>query len=308
MYRCNECNTQYSKKPDYCECGNDSFEFIDEAPVKKTLTLEQKSEIVSKVFFVICIIFAIIICFIPVSKETKPAAEKPIKTEKTIIPDIDKFWDDTPIYQPQVSENKVIEQEDNNIISKIFKNPEIIKKPISKPVQKSEDIKQKPKTKVNPSKDKIKIPDKTLQAANAPANPPKTQTPQQKKQQPKVEQKSVQQTVQQTNPSKTSPKYNPNSSAMIDYKTKLRAQLFSKFAVGSVQGSGSCSISFSVDKSGKLINRKFVQESDNKSLNDTVYYMLMSVPYFTTPPAGYNGETIHMNFKMDNGSYEISIY
>lgn len=94
---------------------------------------------------------------------------------------------------------------------------------------------------------------------------------------------------------------------MIDYKTKLRAKLFSKFAVGSIQGSGSCSISFSIDKSGKLINRKFVRESDNKSLNDTVYYMLMSVPYFTAPPSEYNGETIRMNFSINNGSYEISI-
>lgn len=103
------------------------------------------------------------------------------------------------------------------------------------------------------------------------------------------------------------PVYNPNSAEMLRYKNNLRAALFSKFAVGSIQGSGECSISFSVDKTGKLINRKFTKESSNKGLNDTVYYMLMSVPHFSAPPKEYNGETIRMNFKINNGDYEITI-
>lgn len=102
--------------------------------------------------------------------------------------------------------------------------------------------------------------------------------------------------------------YNPNSAEMLRYKNNLRAALFSKFAVGSIQGAGECSIQFSVDKTGKLINRKFSKESSNKSLNDTVYYMLMSVPKFSPPPKEYNGETIHMNFKINNGNYEITIF
>ena len=94
---------------------------------------------------------------------------------------------------------------------------------------------------------------------------------------------------------------------MLRYKNLLRAALFSKFAVGSIQGSGECSIQFSVDKTGKLINRKFTKESSNKGLNDTVYYMMMSVPRFTPPPNEYNGEIIRMNFKINNGDYEITI-
>ena len=104
------------------------------------------------------------------------------------------------------------------------------------------------------------------------------------------------------------PAYNPNSPEMLRYKNNLRAALFSKFAVGSIQGSGECSIQFSVDKTGKLINRKFSKESSNKGLNDTVYYMLMSVPRFSPPPDEYNGETIRMNFKINNGDYEITIH
>lgn len=104
------------------------------------------------------------------------------------------------------------------------------------------------------------------------------------------------------------PAYNPNSPVMLRYKNNLRAALFSKFAVGSIQGSGECSISFSVDRTGKIINRKFTKESSNKGLNDTVYYMLMSVPRFSPPPDEYNGETIRMNFKINNGDYEITIF
>lgn len=104
------------------------------------------------------------------------------------------------------------------------------------------------------------------------------------------------------------PVYNPNSAEMLRYKNNLRAALFSKFAVGSIQGSGECSISFSVDKTGKLINRKFTKESSNKGLNDTIYYMMMSVPRFSAPPKEYSGETIQMNFKINNGDYEITIF
>ncbi len=120
-----------------------------------------------------------------------------------------------------------------------------------------------------------------------------------------VKEKTVSQPIVQQ-PSK--PVYNPNSPEMLRYKNNLRAALFSKFAVGSITGSGECSIQFSIDKTGKLINRKFSKESSNKALNDSVYYMLMSVPRFNPPPSGYNGETIRMNFKINNGNYEISIH
>ena len=30
MYRCTECNTEYETCPQYCECGNDTFEEIIE--------------------------------------------------------------------------------------------------------------------------------------------------------------------------------------------------------------------------------------------------------------------------------------
>ena len=97
------------------------------------------------------------------------------------------------------------------------------------------------------------------------------------------------------------------SNAMMDrYKGSLRQALFSKLAVTSIQGVGNCEIEFSVDKSGKLLNRRFSKLSENKSLNDAVYNMLMSVPQYSPPPTEYNGEKIRISFSFDNGYYEVS--
>jgi len=284
MYRCKECNTEYKTKPDYCDCGNDTFDYIEE---KKTFTLEQKTEIVSRIFFAICLAVAISVWFIPVKKTQHQTKPKPVATAHTPIPNINKIWDDTPIYQPKV-------EQPIQITEPIILTP-------TAPVQKKNIIPAKvvpqtpKKAPVTDVRQKVTEPPKAVQ------KPPAKSAPVVVKNEPV---KVVEQ-PKRINP--PTPVYNPNSPAMIDYKTKLRAALFSKFAVGSIQGSGTCSISFSVDKTGKLINRKFTRESDNKSLNDTVYYMLMSVPKFSAPPAGYNGETIRMNFSINNGNYEISI-
>lgn len=260
MYKCKECNAEYKIKPDYCDCGNDTFDYIEE---KQPVTLEQKAEIVSRVFFSICLLIAIGVWFIPMSKK---APKQVTKTKPiTNIPNINKIWDDTPIYTPKIEQPQTAPiiltptepVQKKNLVPIKTEPPKIIEKPkVPAPV--------------------VKEPVKTVETPKE-IEPPK-------------------------------PVYNPNSPAMIDYKTKLRAVLFSKFAVGSIQGSGNCAISFSVDKTGKLINRKFTRESDNKSLNDAVYYMLMSVPKFSVPPEEYNGETIQMNFSINNGNYEISIH
>ena len=68
MYRCRECKTEYKTKVEYCECGNNTFEYIeDKIPQqRKSMTLEQKSELVSKLFFVLCILISVIVWLIPV--------------------------------------------------------------------------------------------------------------------------------------------------------------------------------------------------------------------------------------------------
>lgn len=277
MYICKECKTEYKEKVEYCDCGNNTFDYIEDKIIvkkeKTPLSLEQKSELVSRIFFTLCIILSIIIWSIPIgntpAKKQKATQTKQKTNINKTIPNIDKIWDDTPIYEPKRQE----QQPEVNIQTPI---------PLTS-------------TSVDYARRIKSLPENTTQTINKKNNVKKAQQKQNILSQPQIPKE----------PQK--PVYNPNSIEMLRYKNLLRAALFSKFAVGSIQGSGECSIQFSVDKTGKLINRKFTKESSNKGLNDTVYYMMMSVPRFTPPPNEYNGEIIRMNFKINNGDYEITI-
>lgn len=97
-----------------------------------------------------------------------------------------------------------------------------------------------------------------------------------------------------------------NPSEFLNYKGSIRSALLAKLNVAAVQGSGDCAVEFSLDNSGKLINRNFIYKSQNKSVNDEVYLMLMRLPYYKTPPAHYKGEKIKLKFLFNNGYYEIT--
>lgn len=291
MYRCRECKAEYNQKVDYCDCGNNTFDVIYDAPIteekQSPINVKTPKDSISLAFFVICLILSIIVWLIPVkSAPHKPEAQKSVQKPKTVnIPNnIDKIWDDTPLYAPKQEQQPEVINEERQVPIPLTSTPvdyarritetpapeKINKKPVQKKgtIQKTE---QTPKTVYTPKAE-----------------------PQNKKLEPIFHE-----------PAK--PVYNPKSPKMLKYKGILRGALFSKFAVGSVQGSGTCEIQFSVDSTGKLINRKFVQQSGNKSLDDAVYYMLMSVPKFTAPPPEYNGEPIRMKFIINNGNYEVTI-
>ncbi len=329
MYICKECGAKFAQKVEYCDCGNNTFDYIEDKPIspkkmvkhqKQPLTIEQKSEILSRLFLVFCIILSIIIWLIPVKVDNVKQETTEVQIQNTKdIPPIDKFWDNTPVYV-----EKRLEEPESVLIDKtpisLTDVPDYAK---PKPVEQKRVVQQQ----------KPKIEQKQVKST-APKNQSSSQRTTKQKQSAQLVQKTQlnneQKSVTQKQMSAPSPKlyepvtpkttrqeakiepqkpaYNPNSPEMLRYKGNLRAAMFSKFAVGSIQGSGSCSVKFSVDSTGKLINRSFVKQSDNKSLNDAVYYMMMSVPKFSPPPSGYNGETIQMNFKINNGSYEISIY
>ena len=205
------------------------------------------------------------------------AAQTRQQVQKANIPaNIDKIWDDTPLYTPKKEQQPAVINEERQVPIPLTSTPvdyaRRITEPAPKIIKQPLPVQQKPKT-------IVETPNIVQQSKPA---PPVTF------EQPK-------------------PVYNPNSPVMQKYKGSLRSALFSKFAAGSVQGAGTCEIQFSVDETGKLTNRKFLKESGNKSLDDAVYYMLMSVPKFTPPPDEYNGEPIRMKFIMNYGNYEISI-
>lgn len=92
----------------------------------------------------------------------------------------------------------------------------------------------------------------------------------------------------------------------MQYKADLRLRLFQHFPILNVFGSGVAVIGFNISSDGKLNNRRFVQQSDNKSLNDALYHMLMSVPVYSPPPKNYKGEDIVLKMEFNNGYYSFS--
>ena len=112
MYRCRECQAEYSIKVEYCECGNNTFEYIEDEkkevpqqPKKQIDRVKQKSELISKGFFAICLIFSVLIILFAGNstqpKKTKKSTAKKHQVIERKIPNINQIWDDTPIYQSQ---------------------------------------------------------------------------------------------------------------------------------------------------------------------------------------------------------------
>jgi hypothetical protein len=131
MYRCTECNTEYTECPEFCECGNDSFEEIYEddsefeevkydeyqgdeelippsaPPVKKKRKMtpeeaaeyfaeqkEKKKSLIAAGVFIFLTILAVF-AFPPYVKPKMEAVKEKVAAENIKIPSVDTYWDDT---------------------------------------------------------------------------------------------------------------------------------------------------------------------------------------------------------------------
>lgn len=295
MYRCTECNEEFEIKPDFCKCGNDIFEKFTPNITKTTVEKVSGDEkfksslpierILSIGFLIICIITAIIPWLI---KDKRPAHKPAVKQEIVIekeIPNIENIWNNNINTQtsPPPAEPIAVKVIDNTVKNQITpqkqkksENTQATKKDTKKNVQNINPIQNKPiKTK------------------------PAAQTNQEIKLPPSV-----------LNPSQTKPNPQPkpqmSRTEFQKYKGDIRSAFAARLNLTNVQGDGECGIEFSVDNTGKLINRKFIYKSENKTVNDEVYYMLMRMPNYKTPPAYYNGEKIRYKIYLNNTYYEIS--
>ncbi len=122
MYRCTECNKEYTQCPDFCECGNDTFEEIieeeefDEPEVevrrtspsrKKRLTREELEALEEEaeekadkqkalITIGISVLLCIVILFLPPYREKKIAkVQKKAKIENIKLPNVKSYWDNT---------------------------------------------------------------------------------------------------------------------------------------------------------------------------------------------------------------------
>ena len=281
IFVCRECGNKYNTKPDFCDCGNDSFDEVYETtPLEKTpknLNLRTK-DIFSWSIFGVCIVLSILVlAFFP------KISEKPVKIENTTkqqtkivretnphIPDIDTFWINTTVKEePQTP----VEQIKELFIPKPQPAP-VVKKP-----QTTVQQKQTPKPVQKP---------KTTQT--------QTQTQKPKAQQPKPQQTTKNNTTQNNN----SDVFNPYE--WITYKNALGNRLLANLNVSEIEGGGKCIVVFAIDSTGKLINRNFSLQSDNKTLNDEVYKMLMRTPRYNPPPSSYGGQTLKFVIELHNST------
>lgn len=283
MFRCTDCNKKYEINPAFCDCGNNTFtEEISATKTKvetpKKTFLEQYPEIqkfidsidiLSGIIFISCLILSVLAWNL-IGSGT-PAPNKPAAPQEQ----------DTP--EAQNKNIPEIEQLWNNTPPK----PQAVKSEVpilpQQPLPENPIPEQKQETKpLAPIAKPIAKPlPKTTETKPVPVKP------------------KIHHTLLNQDLSSLSPE-------MKSYTNGLSQTLFSQWAVGSVSGEGLCEVEFSISKSGNLIGRKFSKQSDNNSLNNSVYGMLMRTPKYYPPPNDYQGEKIRISFYFDNGSYEVN--
>ena len=325
MYRCTECQEEFKEKPKYCNCGNDEFVEIPD-PVRQTpahaSAIQESSPAKYQLhklfplgFFIICIILSISVWFIklPAEKPQKTQSPQPEQTQN-IPSDVASFWNDAK-YTPQPAA-EIQKPEPQKTQPQAPSKPQTTTQPVAKkqnpapvktasqPVQKqtpkpaSQTKQTKPATQqqkpakplqqppqLTQTQQKPKLPDSVLNL-----NKPKTETKAQSQPKPVSKPKPPQM----------------DSAEFLKYKGEIRSALLAKLNVTAIQGTGDCAVEFSLDSTGKLINRNFIYKSSNKTVNDEVYLMLMRLPYYKQPPKYYNGEKIKLKFYFNNGYYEIT--
>ena len=136
MYKCSECGNEYNIKPKYCDCGNDIFietednidfepQEIDDIEEESLLPKRNNQSRIYKrktfslfaiIVFAGCIILSLLVLFVIANPEKDVQNEKSaiVKEEKTEIPSVDKYWDNTPVKEAKVE--KINKEEEKPIL------------------------------------------------------------------------------------------------------------------------------------------------------------------------------------------------
>lgn len=347
MFRCKECGTEFDVKPDYCDCGNDTFDEIVEQI--ESVELPKEEPTLPKLENNNPFKFEQKVAKEVVREEKVEKTPKKEKKQEPLIvferPDLPQikiepisltifliclilsfvmvFFVGNP--DSNVQAKKEVKQQtiNNNIpnIDKIWDNTKPTAQQMAE-AQAEPVIEQEPVQVENPVQ-KIIAPQKTQ-------TPKKVQTknnnavtlPMPKQSKPvnvgNIQQKSKPTTTkpQQTSSSTQKPKVQTqvtqsvqkvNPQEMAYYKVALRNKIASKIDFTNILGDGTCVVTFKVSSSGQLTNRAFAKQSDNGMLNDEVYQAIMSTPTFKAPPTGYNGATMRLTVRMYGGQFEVSL-
>ena len=340
MYKCSECGKTFSQKPDYCDCGNDTFEIMpDNNPPKAApsyIRYEQqnpaskssvqgsidKKSVLILAFCIILSIFSLLFINIGSDEDKSTSENKPAsnKIANKNIPSIDEIWIESKIKKTGNTVANKQETQSIPIVSDVINTYNNVKNQISAPVQKSNVYNQKASTPVyntykpsstvkkTSSANKAAAPKKTVAKTTTSNTNVKTNTTN------KSNATAAKQSSSVTKKVSAKPSAQPavNTAAMQkeyqNYKIGLRNKIASNINFVNVVGDGSCVVSFKIDSSGNLVNRAFSQQSINDSLNDAVYSAMMNTPSYKTPPAAYKNQTLKLSVKMSGGNFEVNLY
>lgn len=342
IYKCKNCGLEYKEYTEYCDCGNNKFVFISEVDNVDSSNdlfsfdnvdlsnqneniseenfdkqgLEHSTNISNSISFLEnrnfqnLLIFLIIVFTISISsfvlykaitvKSSVKPEKKQVAAVSVEIPSIDEYWDNS-VEQVSTSEKNITNTENNNNFAK---NTNSIKytnneKQNAKMVQTTAKNTNSVLTQIaNQNNSDLSVTKK---------QPPKRQDSSSAKSKQNQKQNKVVNNSKTNLPKQETVSNNTNSAVEIDkFKVAVRQSLFLKFPVLQVQGQGSAIIAFSVAPNGKLLNRRFVQQSENQSLDDAVYHMLMQTPFVLSPPNSYSGQEYKIRIDVNNGQYEFS--
>ena len=316
MFKCKDCGSEYKEKPDYCDCGNDTFDEIKDETIgtidktEETKTQQQKesdnikpkskknekpikTDKISRLIFVVCLILSIIILFFPVNTPVNTDNIKENNEQNIIsIPSVNSIWDNSiPVVQKtEIPKTEPVSSEE----TVVKKNPKVNENTDNK-----KDLNTTPAKSETPKITKVKL------TKNTTVKPKQTDSSVPKKQNEQI----TKQTQKPTTTVKPTSNTNntQNEISLNSYKIGLRNKIGSHIDFASVAGDGACAVTFKIDVNGKLINRKFVQQSENTSLNDAVYNAMLAVPNYKTPPSTYKNNTLKLSVKFISGNFEVSL-
>ncbi len=319
MYKCTECGLEFEIKPEYCECGNDEFAVLENKILSEIVQpnpeamKDAKPEISDNMdngyennnipnkkenfslpyspfalaFFIVCMVLSLLILFawnpVNTTEEIVEIEQKVLENKQ--IPSIDKLWKGVNVEDAKVIVEQQVPKQKTTTVPLIKVNN------TTKPVKKQNALKKTKPVSAPQVVDKTQT--SSIQKAQEDA-----QKIMEAKRKAEAEALAVAEKARKSALAKQE---------LANYKINLRNEIGRKIDFTRVIGDGNCVISFKLDSSGKLINRAFIEQSSNITLNNAVYNAVMTTPSYNPPPSAYNNEVLKLNIRFTNGNFAITL-
>lgn len=281
MFKCSDCQKEYTGKPDYCDCGNNVFIEIEAQPIVKAIAEEandtllrpypfinnssESLDIQSTIIFVALIILSVISWFVigsfgsnstPVHKTSAHI----VKNKSGV--DINSFWNDT--LQSNPVEKKIANSPSAPVVQEETQPDQDVEK--SQPVNKI--VVKKPQEQ------------KIYQAPTMP-----------------IIRQSVAVKQERSKPETT---YNPTQQeeSMEHYLERLRVRINSNWNRHNLSG-GQVLVQYKISRDGNLYAISIKNSSGYYPLEQSALRAVYASTHFDPPPQSYDGDYVAQPFVME---------